>query len=398
MNLDEVHAFLPLWFLRAAVIFFGLIWGSFLNVVIYRVPREMSVVRPASRCPGCEKPIAGYDNVPVLSYVILRGRARCCGAPMSPRYPLVELMGGLLSLAIFEGIIQAMPGETSGLRALAVYGADFALCMGLLAAAFIDAEHMYLPDAITLGGVVLGVATATLRGLPLVASLVGAAAGFVGIWLPFVFLYKGLRGRRGMGVGDAKLLALAGAWFGWQGAVFVLFAGALQGSLYAGVLRLLGVRPQLPQSVRDDLAELRKDAAAGDEEAKRALAEDPLTEDSSDAFLLRWLGVTWRYVRKAFVDEPPAPAANEASANETTTANETTAANEAPAATATETDATATPGTHDDDKPGEDEAEDDLESSPHIPFGPFLILACLELLFGSERIGAYLARFLVPPW
>jgi leader peptidase (prepilin peptidase)/N-methyltransferase len=87
-----IGGLVPLWVARAFVIWFGLIWGSFLNVVIYRVPREMSVVRPASHCPGCEKPIRGYDNIPVLSYVILRGRARCCGAKMSPRYPLVELM------------------------------------------------------------------------------------------------------------------------------------------------------------------------------------------------------------------------------------------------------------------------------------------------------------------
>src|ERR1700733_15882720 len=91
-----ILADVPFWFLRAFAIPFGLIWGSFLNVVIYRVPREMSVVRPGSHCPACGKPIAGYLNVPVLSYVLLRGRARCCGAKMSPRYPLVELIGGAL--------------------------------------------------------------------------------------------------------------------------------------------------------------------------------------------------------------------------------------------------------------------------------------------------------------
>ena len=79
MTLAEAYSWFPSWILRGAVLFFGLIWGSFLNVVIYRVPREMSVVRPASHCPGCGKPIAGYDNVPVLGYLILRGRARCCG-------------------------------------------------------------------------------------------------------------------------------------------------------------------------------------------------------------------------------------------------------------------------------------------------------------------------------
>src|SRR4051794_37502038 len=165
-TLGEVYSWFPLWVLRGFVIFFGLIWGSFLNVVIYRVPREMSVVRPASHCPGCGKPIAGYDNIPVFTYLILRGRARCCGVKMSPRYPLVELLGGALSLAILEVIILKMPGSTPAVRALAVYAADFALCMGLVAAAFIDAEHMFLPDSITIGGTIVGIATATLRDLP----------------------------------------------------------------------------------------------------------------------------------------------------------------------------------------------------------------------------------------
>src|SRR3954462_13737636 len=105
MTLVEVYAWFPLWILRGFVLFFGLIWGSFLNVVIYRVPKEMSVVRPGSHCPACGEPVKAYDNLPVLSFVILRGRARCCGAKLSPRYPLVELMGGVLSLAIVESVI-----------------------------------------------------------------------------------------------------------------------------------------------------------------------------------------------------------------------------------------------------------------------------------------------------
>ena len=314
MTLAEAHAWFPTWILRGAAIFFGLIWGSFLNVVIYRVPREMSVVRPASHCPGCGKPIAGYDNLPLLGYVLLRGRARCCGAKMSPRYPLVELLGGVLSLGILEVIIFKMPYDAPAVRALAVYGANFALCMGLVAAAFIDAEHMFLPDSITLGGIVLGIATATVRGLPFTASLIGAVVGFVGVWLPFNFLYKRLLGRTGMGMGDAKLLALAGGWFGWEGAVFVLFAGAFQGSLYALLLRILGIKPGLPQAVLDDIAELEKAAAEGDEEAKKALEDDPLTENAG----------------------------------------------------------------------------------PRIPFGPFLILACLEMLFARDWIAARLAPFLGP--
>lgn len=314
MTLAEVYAWFPVWIFRGFVAFFGLLWGSFVNVVIYRMPRDMSVVRPASRCPGCGQPIAGYDNVPVLSYLVLQGRARCCKARMSPRYPMVELLGGLLSIAIFESIILKMPEQTPAVRALAVYGADFSLCMGLLAAAFIDAEHMFLPDSITYGGTVTGFATATLRGLPFGQSLLGAVAGFVGVWLPFNFLYQRVLGRTGMGMGDAKLLALAGAWFGWQGAVFVLFAGALQGSLYALVLKVLGVETALPAAVQEDIAELKRLADEGDEEAKKELEHDPLAESAG----------------------------------------------------------------------------------ARMPFGPFLILGCLELLFAGEWIARRVAPFVGP--
>lgn len=350
MRLDEVIAMLPGWFPAVAAFTFGLLWGSFLNVVIYRVPRELSVVRPASRCPGCGTPIAGYDNIPVLSYVILRGRARCCGAKMSPRYPLVELIGGALSLAIWQAIVLRLPADTSAGRALAVYGAYFALALGLVAAAFIDAEHMFLPDSIMFGGIVLGIATATVRGLAFTESLLGAAIGFVVIWLPFIFVYKGLLGRTGMGLGDAKLLALAGAWLGWPGAVFALLAGAVQGTLYAGVLKLLGIEPKLPKAVLEEIAELEKAAAEGDEEAKKALAEDPLTEDEDDAFILSFFR---RLVHGAEAERERK--AREAAAR------------------------------------AEEEAEQEEAGPPEpprarIPFGPFLILSILEFVFARDLI------------
>lgn len=355
MRLDELYVIVPLWLLRGAVFAFGLLWGSFLNVVIYRVPREMSVVRPGSHCPGCGKPIAGYDNIPVLSYAILRGRARCCGARMSPRYPLVELIGGLLSLAILEVIILHLPETTSIGRAAAIYGAAFSLCLGLVAAAFIDAEHMFLPDSVTIGGTILGVFTASLRDLAFTDALIGAAAGFFGIYIPFIFLYKGLLGRTGMGLGDAKLLALAGAWFGWPGALFTLMAGAVQGSLYAGITRVLGIEAKLPDAVLEDIAELEKLAAEGDEDAKKALAEDPLTEDESDAFILR-------FFRRLFgmKDEAPEEAAEAASS--------------------------------------EKAEEEEAAPRARIPFGPFLILAILELLFAGDWLKSHVLPLLWPAY
>lgn len=258
-------------------------WGSFLNVVIHRAPRGESVVTPGSRCPGCGAPIAPWDNVPVLSWLVLRGRARCCGARIDARYPLVELVGGLLGLGIARLVVLRLPSETTLARGAAIFASDFALALGLAAAAFIDLEHMYLPDLVTIGGAVLGVATASLRDLSFGDALLGAAVGFAMVWVPFTLLYKRALGRTGMGVGDAKLCALAGAWFGWRGALFVLFAGAVQGVLAAGALWLLRGKIDEPESVRKEREEMRRLAAEGDEEARQILEEDPVLGEDADA-------------------------------------------------------------------------------------------------------------------
>jgi leader peptidase (prepilin peptidase)/N-methyltransferase len=271
---------LPGWFWRVFAVAFGLVWGSFLNVVIHRVPRGESVAHPPSRC-ACGQPIAPYDNIPVVSWLVLRGRARCCGVRISPRYPLVELIGGALSLAILERLVLPL-GDLSLGRAAAIYGADFTLCMGLVAAAFIDAEHMFLPDSITIGGTVLGFATASLRDVAWKDSLLGAVLGFALVWLPFGILYKRLRGRAGMGMGDAKLTMLAGAWFGWPGAAFTLLAGAVQGTLGALVILLTKGKIEEPEAVRVDREELTRAAAAGDEDAQRVLEEDPLAQPQGE--------------------------------------------------------------------------------------------------------------------
>jgi leader peptidase (prepilin peptidase)/N-methyltransferase len=274
---------IPLWFWRTFAITFGLLWGSFLNVVIYRTPRELSVISPGSRCPGCETPIRAYDNIPVLSYVVLRGRARCCGAKMSARYPLVELLGGAMSLAIFELLVRTLPASTSLSHAAAIYFVHFALCMGLIAAAFIDLEHMYLPDTVTLGGAALGIASAGLRGMTFLESAVGAAGGFLLVWLPFIVIYPRIRGRQGMGMGDAKLMAMAGAWLGAAPTMFVLCAGGLQGALAAVGMLLVHGKIKEPEAVTQDRAELKRMAAEGDEEAKKMLEEDDfLREDPAE--------------------------------------------------------------------------------------------------------------------
>jgi leader peptidase (prepilin peptidase)/N-methyltransferase len=282
---NDVSSAVSPWLVRALAVAWGCIWGSFVNVVIHRVPRELSVVRPGSRCPACGAPIRPLDNVPVLSWMFLRGRARCCGARIPPRYVFVELLGGLLGLAIFEASISPLSSDVTLLRASSIFLSNFALSMALLAVAFIDAEHMYLPDSVTIGGTLFGIATPGLRGMSFHDALLGAGIGFAGVWLPFIVGYKAWRGRVGMGLGDAKLVMLAGAWFGWGGAAFALFAGAIQATIAALVLLLAHGKIEEPESVRKDRDELQRAVAAGDEEAARALEEDPLATAPADGWL-----------------------------------------------------------------------------------------------------------------
>jgi leader peptidase (prepilin peptidase)/N-methyltransferase len=283
MTLSDL-GFTP-WSFRATAFVWGCLWGSFLNVVIHRVPRGESVVHPPSHCPSCGAAIRGWDNVPLLSWLWLRGQTRCCKTPLSPRYVVVEALGGALGVAVAELVLRTLsPAESAG-HVLAVFVADFALALALVGAAFIDAEHMYLPDPITLGGTLFGLATPGLRGLTWTDGLVGAIAGFAVVWLPFVVGYGWLRGRPGMGLGDAKLVMLAGAWFGWPGAFFTLFAGALQASLAVALLYLTGKTIEEPAAVREDREALQAAAAEGDVEAQEALRDDPLATPPGEGFL-----------------------------------------------------------------------------------------------------------------
>ncbi len=279
---------LPEWLLRAVALMMGLIWGSFLNVVIHRLPAGMSLVKPASHCPSCQTPIPFYRNVPVVSWLLMRGKAPCCGAQVSARYVVIELLGGLLSLAVLEATVLPLGSGTTAWHALAVYVANFALCLGLLAAAFIDLEHMILPDSITFGGTVLGLATFAFRDMDLLDAAIGAVVGFAVVYLPLVVGYAKLRGRAGMGLGDAKLLMLAGAWFGWGGALLVLGGGAIQGTLAVVALGLSGKRLEEPEAVKREREELRAEIEKlSDEERAELEAElgaDPLAEEPEEGF------------------------------------------------------------------------------------------------------------------
>ncbi len=273
----------PTFFLVPVAVSLGLVLGSFLNVVIHRLPRGESIAFPGSRCPACAAPIRAADNVPLLGWLLLRGRARCCKAKISARYPLVELLGGLSAWAVLDRVVLELPGETSIALCGALFAFYLALVLGLIALALIDLEHMILPDPITLGGAALGLLSAPLRpGASLLESLIGAAAGFLIVWLPFDLLYRKLRGTPGMGLGDAKLLALAGAWFGVQGAIFALLAGAVQATIVTLVLLLVRGRIDEPEAVvaeREEMQQLLARTDGAEREAlERELALDPLAE------------------------------------------------------------------------------------------------------------------------
>ncbi|MCA1612720.1 MAG: prepilin peptidase [Acidobacteria bacterium] len=217
----------------------GALIGSFLNVVIHRVPREESIVFPNSRCPSCGTAIRPYDNVPVLSWLVLRGRCRSCRTPITARYPAVEA----LTAALFA-LVLLRDGVSVALLP------DFVFVAALVSLVFIDAEHMILPDVITLPGFGLALVArvvlpnldglwfltgVALQGWPdwavsLAGALVGALAGGGTLWL-LGWLWERLRGVEAMGFGDVKMMFMVGAYLGWPLTVLTLFLAVVTGSL-----------------------------------------------------------------------------------------------------------------------------------------------------------------------
>jgi leader peptidase (prepilin peptidase) / N-methyltransferase len=230
---DSYHL-LPAWQWYAAAAVFGALWGSFANVVIVRWPREMSVLRPASHCISCGKPVRWYDNVPIVSFLVLRGRCRECKARFSPRYVVVEAALALLSVGVIRLTLLADPPSFQ--QGLAEYFVLFAFCWAMVTAGLIDLETYWIPDVIPLPGIAVGLAAnAFLLDLGWREPLIAAVGGYAAIRLLFVDGYRLLTGKPGMGEGDARLVAMIGAFFGIRGALFALFAGAIQG-LIAGVV------------------------------------------------------------------------------------------------------------------------------------------------------------------
>lgn len=202
--------------------------GSFLNVCIYRLPAGESVVSPPSRCPGCGSKIRPRDNVPVLSWLLLRGRCRACGGRISARYPLVELLNGLLTLALF---LKFGPSLT--------FLVLFVFCSALVAITFIDLDHQIIPDVISLPGIAVGFACSFfLPWLGWKSSLIGIVAGG-GSLLLVAWLYELFAKKEGMGGGDVKLLAMMGAFLGWRAVPFIIFASSLIGSIIGVTLMVV---------------------------------------------------------------------------------------------------------------------------------------------------------------
>jgi leader peptidase (prepilin peptidase)/N-methyltransferase len=206
---------------EAAVLFvLGLLFGSFANVVIYRLPQKKSVVTPRSACPKCANPIAWYDNIPVLSWLFLMGKCRNCKNPISARYPFVELLTG----AVFAAIGYRYGYQWTTLELLV-------FSWSLIVVSMIDLDLMILPDVFTLSGIVIGLAGAWLNPeRSFMSALWGVLLGG-GFLYAIAYLYLVLRKEEGMGGGDIKLLAWIGAVLGWKAVPFVILVSSIVGSV-----------------------------------------------------------------------------------------------------------------------------------------------------------------------
>jgi leader peptidase (prepilin peptidase)/N-methyltransferase len=241
--------------------FFGSAIGSFLNVCIYRLPREESIVFPPSNCTSCNNPIRFYDNIPMISYLFLRGKCRSCRERISPVYLIVEVLSGLICALLVWRF---------GFSLTTLF--YFVFLSALVVITFIDLEHMIIPNVITFPGIVVGIIYAGLKtdwntahllfgssrlnlesiirilnGVPIIDSIFGLILGG-GVLFLIGFLYEVIRKREGMGMGDVKLLAMIGAFLGWKGVIFVVFISSLIGTV-VGISIILYKRGDLKYAI-----------------------------------------------------------------------------------------------------------------------------------------------------
>ena len=231
----------------------GLCIGSFLNVCVYRLPREMSLMHPGSHCPCCNEAIAWYDNIPVLSWLALRGLCRRCGVLISPRYLLVELLTGAVFVWIYHTHLTAPAGSV--LSAIPTLGAYLVLASALIVSSFVDIERMVIPDEIAIGGMYVGPVLCTIwpgiihhdgpltgwllrmMGATTAGPVAGLAASVIGMGVGAGVIYaaavlgKALFRKEAMGFGDVKFMGMAGAFIGWQGALLTFFVACVLGAV-----------------------------------------------------------------------------------------------------------------------------------------------------------------------
>jgi leader peptidase (prepilin peptidase)/N-methyltransferase len=246
--------------------------GSFVNVVAYRLPRDISIVRPRSFCPHCRRPIPGWLNIPVLGYLMAWGRCGQCHGPIPLRYPITELILGLIALMLYANFA---PLDAT---------ARLVLCAGLFAASWVDLDCRLIPDVIDLPGIVVGFFAAVLL-MPDIGwkdSLLGIAIGGV-LLFAVSELYIRVRGREGMGMGDVKLLAMIGAFLGWQGILFTLFFGSSLGAVGGVVLGVLKWQPgsaelraELAQAVAVGSTACESEPEPSDAQAEVGLLQTPV--------------------------------------------------------------------------------------------------------------------------
>ncbi len=288
------------WLVRLLSLGIGACFGSFFTVAIGRWPDEGSVISPPSRCNACGKRLRNRDNIPIFGWLLRRGRAACCGTPISPRYLAIEVLTALFALVLVERQLGALAAG-GDLRQQALYevlgGGIF--IGGLIIATFVDLETMMIPDEVTLGG---GAALLTLAAfrtsLPPEAALIGAGLGYLIIQVPFVWVYEAAFGRRGMGEGDSKLMLFIGTFLGLAGCLFALVAGAVQGLLVFALFRIFSRNiDSTPESGRPGAsADTNHDRSDHIEGLAANLAANDVAGSAQD----NESAPSWRHVRLPF--------------------------------------------------------------------------------------------------
>ena len=391
---------------------FGAVIGSFLNVVIHRVPIGESVVTPPSHCPTCGNGISWYDNIPILSWVMLGGQCRNCKTSISPRYAAVEGVTGVLAALLWIKLVGpaysrvdhwAMLDFKAILIPFFLYFAFVAVCIAI---AFIDLEHLIIPHELAIPGILIGIGAsfllesltnpvAQMEQWPPITpsvSIIGAVLGALSVIVIFV-VYFVLRGVAGMGGGDVTLMAMAGAWLGWPAIIFIFFAASIQGLIAVGIANLFGIDDFLhdaneifdeDEEGQEGEEESAEEAPAGEAEAEEdSLEESSSDEDDADATA----------DEGATTDATDASDEDDAGEDEDSEDKDEESAEEAAEADTSDEDEdkddAETASTEEDDSEGKagktvveviEEGEEE-EGPLAIPFGPFIVLAALEHLY-----------------